>query len=97
MSIFFDDEELKEKGILDSSKYGYDAASGEYYRKDSLEGMLMALFQEEDQMEEFAKEQFSKGRIEALRNLIEDGLTTFEAIKATDRYTLEELAAICPK
>ena len=35
-----------------------------------------------------------KGKLETLRNMIVDGLTTIEAIKATGRYTAEELAAV---
>ena len=36
----------------------------------------------------------SEGKIEALKNAIKDGLTTFAAIKASGRYTDKELAAI---
>ena len=35
-----------------------------------------------------------KGKLETLRNMIVDGLTTIEALKATGRYTAEELAAV---
>ena len=35
-----------------------------------------------------------KGKLETIRNMIMDGLTTIEAIKATGRYTAEELAAV---
>ena len=35
-----------------------------------------------------------EGKLETIRNMIVDGLTTIEAIKATGRYTAEELAAV---
>ena len=35
-----------------------------------------------------------EGKIETIRNMIVDGFTTIEAIKATGRYTAEELAAV---
>ena len=35
-----------------------------------------------------------KGKLETLRNMIVDGLTTIEALKATGRYTAEELSAV---
>ena len=35
-----------------------------------------------------------EGKIETIRNMIVDGLTTIEAIKATGRYTAEELSAV---
>ena len=35
-----------------------------------------------------------KGKLETIRNMIVDGLTTIEALKATVRYTTEELAAV---
>ena len=35
-----------------------------------------------------------KGKLETIRNMIMDGLTTIDAIKATGRYTAEELAAV---
>ena len=35
-----------------------------------------------------------KGKLEPLRNMIVDGLTTIEALKATGRYTAEELSAV---
>ena len=35
-----------------------------------------------------------KGKLETIRNMIVDGLTTIEAIKATGRYTAEELSAV---
>ena len=35
-----------------------------------------------------------KGKIETIRNMIVDGLTTIEALKATGRYTAEELSAV---
>lgn len=36
----------------------------------------------------------TNGTIQTIRNMIADGLTTFEKIKATGRYSEEELAAI---
>ena len=44
--------------------------------------------------EEGFREGERKGKLETLRNMIVDGLTTIEAIKATGRYTAEELAAV---
>lgn len=35
-----------------------------------------------------------KGKLETIRNMIVDGLTTIEDIKATVRYTEEELSAV---
>ena len=35
-----------------------------------------------------------KGKLETIRNMIVDGLTTIEAIKATGRYTEDELSAV---
>ena len=35
-----------------------------------------------------------EGKLETIRNMIVDGLTTIEAIKATGRYTAEELSAV---
>ncbi|WP_300219765.1 hypothetical protein [Anaerovibrio sp.] len=35
-----------------------------------------------------------KGKLETIRNMIMDGLTTIDEIKATGRYTAEELAAV---
>ena len=35
-----------------------------------------------------------KGKLETLHNMIVDGLTTIEALKATGRYTAEELSAV---
>ena len=35
-----------------------------------------------------------EGKLETIRNMIMDGLTTIDAIKATGRYTAEELAAV---
>ena len=35
-----------------------------------------------------------KGKLETLRNMIVDGLTTIEALKATGRYTEDELSAV---
>ena len=35
-----------------------------------------------------------EGKIETIRNMIVDGFTTIEALKATGRYTAEELAAV---
>ena len=35
-----------------------------------------------------------EGKLETIRNMIVDGLTTIKAIKATGRYTAEELAAV---
>ena len=35
-----------------------------------------------------------KGKLETIRNMIVDGLTTIEDIKATGRYTEEELSAV---
>lgn len=35
-----------------------------------------------------------EGKLETIRKMIVDGLTTIEAIKATGRYTAEELAAV---
>ena len=35
-----------------------------------------------------------KGKLETIRNMILDGFTTIEALKATGRYTAEELAAV---
>ena len=35
-----------------------------------------------------------EGKLETIRNMIVDGFTTIEALKATGRYTAEELAAV---
>ena len=35
-----------------------------------------------------------KGKLETLRNMIVDGLTTIGALKATGRYTEDELSAV---
>lgn len=35
-----------------------------------------------------------EGKLETIRNMIVDGLTTIEALKATGRYTAEELSAV---
>lgn len=35
-----------------------------------------------------------EGKLETIRNMIVDGLTTIEAIKATGRCTAEELSAV---
>ena len=35
-----------------------------------------------------------EGKLETIRNMIVDGFTTIEALKATGRYTTEELAAV---
>ena len=35
-----------------------------------------------------------EGKLETICNMIMDGLTTIDAIKATGRYTAEELAAV---
>ena len=35
-----------------------------------------------------------EGKLETIRNMIMDGLTTIDAIKATGRYTAEELSAV---
>ena len=35
-----------------------------------------------------------EGKLETLRNMIVDGFTTIEALKATGRYTAEELSAV---
>ena len=36
----------------------------------------------------------NKGKLETIRNMIVDGFTTIEALKATGRYTAEELSAV---
>ena len=35
-----------------------------------------------------------KGKLETIRNMILDGFTTIEALRATGRYTAEELSAV---
>ena len=35
-----------------------------------------------------------EGKLETIRNMIVDGFTTIEALKATGRYTAEELSAV---
>ena len=35
-----------------------------------------------------------KGKLETIRNMIVDGFTTIEALRATGRYTAEELSAV---
>ena len=35
-----------------------------------------------------------EGKLETIRNMIVDGLTTIEALKATGRYTEDELSAV---
>lgn len=37
----------------------------------------------------------ARSRINTIRNMLADGLVTMDAIKATGRYSPEELAAIC--
>ena len=56
----------------------------------------------EMKMQEFRQEGYddgfedgnTNGTIRTIRNMIADGLTTFEKIKATGRYSEKELAAI---
>ena len=36
----------------------------------------------------------NKRKLETIRNMIVDGFTTIEALKATGRYTAEELSAV---
>ena len=56
----------------------------------------------EMKMQEFRQEGYddgfedgnTNGTIRTIRNMIADGLTTFEKIKATGRYSDKELAAI---
>ena len=53
-------------------------------------------------MQEFRQKEYddgfedgnTNGTIRTIRNMIADGLTTFEKIKATGRYSEKELAAI---
>ena len=35
-----------------------------------------------------------EGKLETIRNMIVDGFTTIEALKATGRYTAEELSTV---
>lgn len=67
-------------------------------REKEVEGIMLTLFDQERQTEIYGDEREAKGRsegkIEALKNAIKDGLTTFAAIKASGRYTEKELAAI---
>lgn len=55
---------------------------------------MLDFFSQERQTEIYGAEQFHNGKIDVLKNAIADGLTTFEAIKATGRYTEKELEDI---
>lgn len=89
--VLYDDDKM---GVTVDERGADEPYDEDAYKESPLVGMLMALFEEERQMERFALKQFNKGRVEALKNLIVDGLTTFEAMKASDKFTEEELAKI---